>query len=73
MLTGFSAAWWNRKHNLHHMFTNRIGKDEDIEHSYNRYLFFFLFFKWKFDSLLADFPNKKRFILVVIHWLIVLN
>jgi acyl-lipid Delta6-acetylenase / acyl-lipid (9-3)-desaturase len=24
---GLSARWWNRKHNLHHMFTNNFSKD----------------------------------------------
>jgi len=55
------------------MFTNRIGKDGDIEHAYNRYLFLFLFFKWKYDSLMTDFPNKRRLFLIIIHWIIILN
>jgi len=30
ILGGLSPTWWSRKHNLHHIFTNHIGKDEDI-------------------------------------------
>lgn len=29
---GFSVDWWNYKHNMHHMFTNIVKYDEDIQH-----------------------------------------
>lgn len=27
---GHDAEWWSQKHNMHHIFTNQDGKDEDI-------------------------------------------
>lgn len=69
IVSGLSAKWWNRKHNLHHMFTNNISKDEDIQHEYNRFLFPLLFPKWKFDSLVAEF-GTQGFIYLCIHWVI---
>lgn len=30
LLVGLSLAWWTRKHNKHHAFSNTIGKDGDI-------------------------------------------
>lgn len=32
LLGGFSADWWNEKHNMHHMFTNIKKYDQDIQH-----------------------------------------
>lgn len=64
---GLSPRWWNRKHNLHHMFTNNLNKDEDIQHSYNKLLFMFLFLKWKYDSIITDYKNYN-IIKIVIHW-----
>ncbi|KAL4498509.1 hypothetical protein ABPG72_019627 [Tetrahymena utriculariae] len=72
IVAGLSSKWWNRKHNLHHMFTNNISKDEDIQHSYNRWLFPLLFPKWKFDSLVAEF-GYKEFAYLAIHWAIIVQ
>lgn len=30
-LNGFSRDWWSRKHNAHHVLTNHIGADPDID------------------------------------------
>jgi len=30
-INGFDAMWWSRKHNTHHVFTNHIGIDPDID------------------------------------------
>jgi len=30
--TGFSIAWWKRSHNVHHIVTNSIEHDPDIQH-----------------------------------------
>lgn len=57
LIGGFSTKWWNRKHNLHHMFTNHIKKDEDIQHDYNRFLFPLLFLKWKVDGILTEYTR----------------
>jgi fatty acid desaturase len=37
---GFSRAWWSNKHNTHHVFTNYIGLDADIENDPVFHLFF---------------------------------
>ena len=71
MLGGLSPRWWNRKHNLHHMFTNNMNKDEDIQHSYNKLLFAFLFLKWKYDSIVEEY-NKPTFIYVLMHWILII-
>jgi fatty acid desaturase len=36
----FSRAWWSNKHNTHHVFTNYIGLDADIENDPVFHLFF---------------------------------
>jgi len=53
LLGGFSIAWWNPKHNMHHMFTNIVKYDEDIQHDYKVYLYPFLYLKWRFDSIVS--------------------
>lgn len=30
IILGFSAKWWNHKHNIHHIFPNRLNVDVDI-------------------------------------------
>eukprot|EP00038_Savillea_parva_P005896 m.160559 g.160559 ORF g.160559 m.160559 type:complete len:393 (-) comp11960_c0_seq1:258-1436(-) len=30
-INGFDRNWWSRKHNTHHVFTNHIGVDPDID------------------------------------------
>jgi fatty acid desaturase len=40
MLNAFSRAWWSNKHNTHHVFTNYIGVDADIENDPVFHLFF---------------------------------
>lgn len=37
---GFSREWWSHKHNTHHVFTNHIGLDADIENDPVFHLFF---------------------------------
>jgi len=32
LLTGISAGWWKRSHNLHHIVTNSAEHDPDIQH-----------------------------------------
>jgi delta8-fatty-acid desaturase len=32
LLTGISVAWWKRSHNVHHVVTNSIDCDPDIQH-----------------------------------------
>jgi delta8-fatty-acid desaturase len=32
LLTGVSMAWWKRSHNVHHIVTNSIDYDPDIQH-----------------------------------------
>lgn len=45
ILHGFATEWWQFKHNNHHMFTNRIGKDDDINHEYKYWQYGFLYLK----------------------------
>merc|ERR1712065_73256 len=59
LFAGVSTNWWNRKHNLHHMFTNVYGKDEDIQHSYTKILFGFLYLKWNYDSFVFDRKSPR--------------
>jgi len=39
-INGFSREWWSHKHNTHHVFTNYIGIDADIENDPVFHLFF---------------------------------
>jgi fatty acid desaturase len=39
-VNGFSRQWWSEKHNTHHVFTNYIGVDADIENDPVFHLFF---------------------------------
>jgi fatty acid desaturase len=39
-INGFSRTWWSEKHNTHHVFTNYIGVDADIENDPVFHLFF---------------------------------
>lgn len=39
-VNGFSREWWSQKHNTHHVFTNYIGVDADIENDPVFHLFF---------------------------------
>lgn len=39
-INAFSRAWWSNKHNTHHVFTNYIGVDADIENDPVFHLFF---------------------------------
>merc|ERR1711939_1186351 len=32
LLTGISTAWWKRSHNAHHVVTNSVSHDPDIQH-----------------------------------------
>ena len=32
LFTGFSIGWWKRSHNVHHIVTNSIEHDPDIQH-----------------------------------------
>jgi len=65
------VPWWNRKHNLHHMFTNVYGKDEDIQHSYIKALFGFLYMKWFFDSVVFDL-KKPNVLVLILHLVLML-
>jgi hypothetical protein len=49
-----------------------MNKDDDIEHSYNKFLFMFLIFKWKYDSIMEDYKHKN-IILILIHWWLLLH
>lgn len=42
---------------MHHMFTNIVKYDEDIQHQYKVYLFEFLYLKWRFDSFATAVRN----------------
>lgn len=44
---------------MHHMFTNIIKYDEDIQHQYKVYLFEFLYLKWRFDSFVTAVKDKN--------------
>jgi fatty acid desaturase len=39
-INAFSRSWWSNKHNTHHVFTNYIGVDADIENDPVFHLFF---------------------------------
>lgn len=39
-VNSFSREWWSRKHNMHHVFTNHIGVDVDIQNDPVFHLFF---------------------------------
>jgi fatty acid desaturase len=32
LLSGISISWWKDSHNVHHVSTNSIGHDPDIQH-----------------------------------------
>jgi hypothetical protein len=49
-----------------------MHKDEDIEHSYNKFLFMFLILKWKYDSIVTEYKSLN-IILIAIHWYIMLQ
>ncbi|CAD8118208.1 unnamed protein product [Paramecium sonneborni] len=70
IIHGFSTDWWQFKHNNHHIFTNRIGKDDDINHQYQMWQYGFLYLKWKFDSIITSY-NKIDILYVLLHQLIV--
>jgi len=40
LLNAFSRDWWSNKHNTHHVFTNYIGVDADIQNDPVFHLFF---------------------------------
>jgi len=40
LTNGFSRGWWSNKHNTHHVFTNYIGVDADIQNDPVFHLFF---------------------------------
>jgi fatty acid desaturase len=40
LITGFSSTWWSNKHNTHHVYTNYLGIDVDIENDPVFHLFF---------------------------------
>ena len=40
LINAFSPTWWSHKHNTHHVFTNHIGIDADIENDPVIHLFF---------------------------------
>ncbi|CAF1597734.1 unnamed protein product [Didymodactylos carnosus] len=40
VINGFSRKWWSEKHNIHHVYTNHIGIDADIENDPLIHLFF---------------------------------
>ena len=39
-INAFSPTWWSHKHNTHHVFTNHVGVDLDIENDPVFHLFF---------------------------------
>ena len=39
-INGFSPTWWSSKHNTHHVFTNHVGVDMDIENDPVFHLFY---------------------------------
>jgi len=39
-INGFSSWWWSTKHNTHHVYTNHVGIDSDIENDPVFHLFF---------------------------------
>lgn len=71
LLGGFSTEWWSPKHNMHHMFTNIVKYDEDIQHSYKVYLFEFLYLKWRFDSLVSAIEKKSTVKFWLFSWTLV--
>ena len=44
---------------MHHMFTNSHLYDDDIKHDYKVYLYPFLYFKWRYDSLVSAINSKN--------------
>jgi len=40
LINAFSRNWWSKKHNTHHVFTNYLGVDADIENDPVFHLFF---------------------------------
>ena len=39
-INGFSPTWWSSKHNTHHVYTNHVGIDVDIENDPVFHLFY---------------------------------
>ena len=71
LIGGMCDSWWSPKHNAHHMFTNSLLYDDDIKHEYKVYLYPFLYLKWRFDSIVSSFTNKKYTelgLLLVNYW-----
>jgi hypothetical protein len=56
---------------MHHMFTNIVKYDEDIQHSYKVYLFEFLYLKWRFDSLVSAIEKKSTVKFWLFSWTLV--
>jgi len=70
--TGFSIGWWKRSHNVHHIVTNSIEHDPDIQHLpifaiSKKFLEDKIFSTW-FNDYLA--LNKAAHVLIKYqHWL----
>lgn len=69
LLGGLSIAWWNPKHNMHHMFTNITAYDEDIQHQYKVYLYPFLYLKWRFDSIVSAVKTGNSVLFTRFSWI----
>jgi fatty acid desaturase len=65
LVGGFSMQWWSLKHNMHHMFTNIMKFDEDIQHEYKVYFYPFLYLKWRFDSFVSAIKMQNYVFLTI--------
>eukprot|EP00040_Diaphanoeca_grandis_P004838 m.30317 g.30317 ORF g.30317 m.30317 type:complete len:502 (-) comp16259_c0_seq1:592-2097(-) len=74
LLSGISISWWKDSHNVHHVSTNSIGHDPDIQH-----LPFLAVHEKFFDSVYSFYHMREltynafsRFFVSYQHWLYVL-
>ena len=71
MLTGIAISWWKQTHNAHHLATNSISHDPDIQHMpviAISPLFFRSPFSW-YHYRVLDFDAVARVAVTVQHWM----
>jgi len=51
-IAGFSTNWWGPKHNNHHIFTNSMKYDGDIQQEYKVWHYPLMFLWWRLSSMI---------------------
>eukprot|EP01138_Halocafeteria_seosinensis_P014443 gb/GECG01014745.1/.p1 GENE.gb/GECG01014745.1/~~gb/GECG01014745.1/.p1 ORF type:complete len:454 (+),score=30.92 gb/GECG01014745.1/:1-1362(+) len=71
LLTGVSISWWKRSHNVHHVATNWVNYDPDIQHLPVFAVtskFFKSIYSHYHDKIFA-FDRLSKFLVTYQHWL----